>query len=524
MVNPLHLDEASTGVLARRLREELTPAAVSPNRSGGSWASLADPFPRRRSPRSTGIDNSVAQRSAEAVRRDRRPWSTIGGTHRCDDANSWRPRPPACWPEPLLGTWSCRGQRCRPATYASPAEAMRSPRKREVFVTALRVGIDDAKPDYLATVDVDPASPTYSKVVHRLAMPNVGDELHHFGWNACSSCHADPSQVAPLSDRARACARAASTSSTPPTRAQPKLHKVIEPDEIAAKTNLDAPHTVHCLPDGQIMISMLGDADGQRARRLPAARRQVRDRRPLGAARQRAEVQLRLLVSAAAQRDGLQRMGRAEHVSRRLQARRTSRPASTAIRCCFWDWNETQARQEDRPGRAGHDPARGPLPPQSRQHARLRRRGLVAARCGTGSQGRRQWQVDKVIDVEPVEAKGWPFPVPGLITDLLVSMDDRYLYFSNWLHGDLRQYDISDPAKPKLTGQLWLGGVLGKSRQVPRPRLRRRPADAAAEPRRQAAVRHQLALQQLGQPVLSRHGQAGLDACCRSTATPSTAA
>ena len=41
-------------------------------------------------------------------------------------------------------------------------------------------------------------------------------------------------------------------------------------------------------------------------------------------------------------------------------------------------------------------------------------------------------------------------------------MDDRFLYFSNWLHGDLRQYDISDPANPRLTGQLQLGGVLGK--------------------------------------------------------------
>ena len=37
--------------------------------------------------------------------------------------------------------------------------------------------------------------------------------------------------------------------------------------------------------------------------------------------------------------------------------------------------------------------------------------------------------------------KGWAFPVPGLITDLVVSMDDRWLYFSNWLHGDVRQYD-----------------------------------------------------------------------------------
>ena len=73
--------------------------------------------------------------------------------------------------------------------------------------------------------------------------------------------------------------------------------------------------------------------------------------------------------------------------------------------------------------------------------------------------------------------EGWPFPVPGLITDLLVSMDDRFLYFSNWLHGDIRQYDISDPANPKLAGQVWCGGVLGP---VQRARAHRRAADAAA--------------------------------------------
>lgn len=29
------------------------------------------------------------------------------------------------------------------------------------------------------------------QVIHRLPMPNIGDELHHSGWNACSSCHQD---------------------------------------------------------------------------------------------------------------------------------------------------------------------------------------------------------------------------------------------------------------------------------------------------------------------------------------------
>ena len=44
-----------------------------------------------------------------------------------------------------------------------------------------------------ATIDADPESRTYSQVIHRLEMPGIGDELHHTGWNACSSCHDDAS-------------------------------------------------------------------------------------------------------------------------------------------------------------------------------------------------------------------------------------------------------------------------------------------------------------------------------------------
>src|SRR6266545_4513094 len=77
---------------------------------------------------------------------------------------------------------------CGPG-YASPAEALQAPREQLLYVNALydATGID--APDYLATVDVDPAAPTYAQVIQRTPMPDVGDELHHFGWNACSSCH-----------------------------------------------------------------------------------------------------------------------------------------------------------------------------------------------------------------------------------------------------------------------------------------------------------------------------------------------
>jgi len=33
--------------------------------------------------------------------------------------------------------------------------------------------------------------PAVSQIIARTPVPYVGDELHHSGWNACSSCHGD---------------------------------------------------------------------------------------------------------------------------------------------------------------------------------------------------------------------------------------------------------------------------------------------------------------------------------------------
>jgi selenium-binding protein 1 len=73
-----------------------------------------------------------------------------------------------------------------------------------------------------------------------------------------------------------------------------------------------------------------------------------------------------------------------------------------------------------------------------------------------------EWQIERIIKVDPVNLDSWPMPVPSLISDLILSMDDNFLYFANWFHGDVRQYDIHDPSKPKLVGQVWLGGLIGK--------------------------------------------------------------
>ena len=59
--------------------------------------------------------------------------------------------------------------------FASPKEAMKGPREKLLFVTCTYANTGIDKPDYLAVVDADPDSKTYSQVVHRIAMPKVGD-------------------------------------------------------------------------------------------------------------------------------------------------------------------------------------------------------------------------------------------------------------------------------------------------------------------------------------------------------------
>ncbi len=70
---------------------------------------------------------------------------------------------------------------CCDRTHATVQDAMRAPPETVAYVPAIYAGTGTQKPDYLATIDIDPKSARYGTVISRLAMPNVGDELHHFG-------------------------------------------------------------------------------------------------------------------------------------------------------------------------------------------------------------------------------------------------------------------------------------------------------------------------------------------------------
>jgi selenium-binding protein 1 len=87
---------------------------------------------------------------------------------------------------------------------------------------------------------------------------------------------------------------------------------------------------------------------------------------------------------------------------------------------------------------------------------------------------RGQWQARKTIDIpaEPADPADLPpalkdfKAVPPLVTDIDLSLDDRFLYVSCWGTGEMRQYDVSDPFHPSLTGTVQLGGIV---RHAPHP-------------------------------------------------------
>jgi selenium-binding protein 1 len=346
-------------------------------------------------------------------------------------------------------------------TYESPAAAMASPREELAYVVGVYAGTKVQAPDFLATIDLDPASKTYSQVVHRLPMPNRGDELHHFGWNACGSCHGER-QRQYLVVPGVASSRIHIIDTTDPR--QPKLHKVIEPREVVAKSMLSAPHTVHCLSDGRIMLSMLGNEQGEG----PGGFLMLDEK---------FEIAGHWEASATGMQYNYDFWYQPRHnvmVSSEWAAPNTVKPGfklddvkagKYGQHLHFWDWDTRQINQSIDLGE------KGLIPLEVRFHHNPEStHGFVGAALSSvmwhWHKAEGAWRADPVIEVQPREVAGWPFPVPGLITDLVLSMDDRWLYFSNWLHGDVRQYDVSDPARPKLTGQLQLGGVEGKGPEL----------------------------------------------------------
>ena len=360
-----------------------------------------------------------------------------------------------------------------PTFYPTPASAAAGPPEDLAYVVTLNT--DGQRPDALNVVDV-----STRERVGRLDMPNVGDELHHFGWNACSSalCPWAPHphverryfhvpglrssriHVVDVGDDPRA----------------PSLAKVIEPDELAAKTGYSRPHTFHCGPDG-LYASALGNPEGDGPGGVFLLDHEdfsvkgawEADRGPQ-------ELAYDVWWNIGYDRVVTSEWGTPNMVEGGVNPELLL-GGKYGHHLHVWDMKSRRHRQAINLGaeqqmvlelRPAHDPDK-PW-------------GFVGVVVSTADlsasvwlwhpvEGNGQITVTKVIEIpaEPAETEQLPpalqpfGAVPPLVTDIALSVDDRSLYVSCWGTGELKRYDVTDPFHPRETGSVRIGGIVGRA-------------------------------------------------------------
>uniref|UniRef100_A0A1B6C6R3 Methanethiol oxidase n=1 Tax=Clastoptera arizonana TaxID=38151 RepID=A0A1B6C6R3_9HEMI len=350
---------------------------------------------------------------------------------------------------------------CDGPGYKSPLDAMKNGPKEEI-VYVLCIQTDPEKPDYLATIDVNPQSLTYTQVINRLKLKNVGDEVHHFGWNSCSSCYGDKSKkrdklILPCLGSDRVYILDVSSDPKAPT-----IHKVLEPEEMHV-FGVSTPHTTHCLPSGDVMISTMGDVNGNGKGEFILIDGKSWTYKGLWTKGESAKFGYDFWYQPFWDVMVSSEWGAPKSFKAGFKFEDVVNPDLTGRSLNFYSWSQgkllhTLNLEED-----------GIAPLEVRfLHNPLAAQGFVG--CAVNANVFRfyrkddgTWTADKVIDIPSKKVKGWiQEEIAGMVTDILISMDDKFLYLSNWLHGDVRQYNISNPAQPKLTGQVFLGGSVLK--------------------------------------------------------------
>jgi selenium-binding protein 1 len=362
-----------------------------------------------------------------------------------------------------------------PTFYPSPKMAMQAPPERLGYVATLNYGGKE-RPDGLSVVDLDPTSSTYSQVIHTLDMPYTGDELHHFGWNICSSALC-PYAPHPHLERRYLIVPGLRSSriyiiDTKPDPARPKIARVIEPEEVMGRSGYSRPHTVHCGPEA-IYVSALGSG---------------RDGEGPGGIFMMDHFNFNVLGPWEIDR-GAQVLAYDFwwHITQdTMITSEWGRPSQFenglvlddlvsgkyGHKLHFWDMRRRrniqtidlgEGYQLDFELRPAHEPRKS----YGFVNVVLSVKDLSSSVWTWYREGEK-WAVRKVIEIpaQPADPADLPPPlkdlkaVPPLATDIDLSLDDRFLYVSCWGTGELHQYDVSDPFNPRLTGKVQIGGIV----------------------------------------------------------------
>ena len=361
--------------------------------------------------------------------------------------------------------------------YRSPAAAIEAPPEKLAYVAAFDPAGEQH--DAMTVIDCDPESSGYGAVVGWAELPTGGNELHHFGWNACSSALCHEGHEGALERRYLIVPGLRSSRTyvldTKDDPRSPQIVKTIEPEEIAKKTGYSRAHTVHCGPDG-IYVNALGNPEGDGPGGIFVLDHDT------------------LEVKGAWESDrgpqelaydfwwhlGYDRVISSEWGTPNMIEGGVNPELllgnKYGHRLHVWDMKRRRHVQKIDLGpehqmilelRPAHDPDKAyGFAGCVVSTADLSASVFLWERCADGSFGAK-----KVISIpaEPADPDQLPDAlkpfgaVPPLVSDIALSVDDRSLYVSCWGTGELKRFDVSDPHNPRESGSVRIGGIVGRS-------------------------------------------------------------
>jgi len=306
------------------------------------------------------------------------------------------------------------------------------PREKLLYVATVDKGGKD--PDFLAVVGVDPEDKSsFGKIIHRVDMWHIGDELHHFGYNHDRSRLMVPGLFS---------GRIYILDVSDPKR--PFIKAVNE--ELTKKSGYTVPHTVIGLPNGNNLVTMIGantestapggvvEINGETGEYMgsfgPPANRDFKQTPPKYMYDVGIKPELNRMITTS--------FGLPKDVAAGI----TVDGLGTDL--YVWDWKERKVIQQ------------------------------VNIGAGTGALEVR-WRSEKGSTIGYTNAPGsneiWAWedldgdgnynfkaviqlPQGSVPTDILLSHDDKYLYVSSWMGNNVRQYNIEIPLKPVLVAQV----------------------------------------------------------------------
>jgi selenium-binding protein 1 len=305
-------------------------------------------------------------------------------------------------------------------------------RQQERFLYVATIAQSAADPDFVTVIGADPHRSDFGRIVNRIDMPNIGDELHHFGYSSDQERLIVPGL---FSNRLH-------VFDVKPRRSTMRLRAVNE--ELASASGYITPHSVIAPSAGHLLITMIGAAtpttqpggivaiDDKTGAFLahfgPGPARDANDLGPTYMYDFDALPEANRGISSTFGPPAFCAGGIA--------------PSCLGDEVAVWDLREGKVIQV-----ANLGPQSGALEVRFIEEPGVRRAFINTP--GTHA----VWLADDddkdgTFDFQQVLGgdDGLILPV-----DMLLSYDHRYLYVTNWFGNTVQQFDVTDPFHPVLT-------------------------------------------------------------------------